>query len=148
MLKLKCPCFGHLMQRADSLEKTLMLGKIEGRRRKEWQRMRWLDTMTQLNGHEFEQTPGDLLDRGSEPTFPVLAGSPFSDSCCSVTQSCSHVPLCNHMDSSMPSFLILHYLPEPAQTHVHWVGDTIQPSHPLLSPSPPALNLSQHQGLF
>ena len=41
-----------------------------------------------------------------------------------------------------------HYLPEFTQTHVHWVGDTIQPSHPLLPPSPPALNLSQHQGLF
>ena len=41
-----------------------------------------------------------------------------------------------------------HQLPEFTQTHVHWVGDAIQPSHPLLSPSPPALNLSQHQGLF
>ena len=41
-----------------------------------------------------------------------------------------------------------YQLPEPTQTHVHWVGDTIQPSHPLSSPSPPAFNLSQHQGLF
>ena len=41
-----------------------------------------------------------------------------------------------------------HQLPESTQTHVHWVGDAIQPSHPLSSPSPPALNLSQHQGLF
>ena len=41
-----------------------------------------------------------------------------------------------------------HQLPEPTQTHVHWVGDAIQPSHPPLSPSPPALNLYQHQGLF
>ena len=46
MLKLKLQCFGHLMQRVDSLEKTLMLGKIEGRRRSEWQRMRWLDGIT------------------------------------------------------------------------------------------------------
>ena len=46
MLKLKLQYFGHLMQRADSLEKTLMLGKIEGRRRREWQRMRWLDGIT------------------------------------------------------------------------------------------------------
>ena len=45
-------------------------------------------------------------------------------------------------------FPILYYLPEFAQTHVHWVSDAIQPSHPLLHPSPPALNLSQHQGLF
>ena len=46
MLKLKLQSFGHLMQRADSLEKTLMLGKIEGRRRRGWQRMRWLDGIT------------------------------------------------------------------------------------------------------
>ena len=49
---------------------------------------------------------------------------------------------------STPGFPLLHQLPELAQTHVHWVGDAIQPSHPLLSPSPPAFNLSQHQGLF
>ena len=52
------------------------------------------------------------------------------------------------MDCSMPGFPVLYHLPELAQTHVHCVGDAIQPSHPLSSPSPPALNLSQHQGLF
>ena len=52
------------------------------------------------------------------------------------------------MDCSTPGFPILHYLLGLTQTHVHWVSDTIQPSHPLLSPSAPALNLSQHQGLF
>ena len=62
-------------------------------------------------------------------------------SCCSV----SHVRLCDPMDCSMPGFPLLHYLPEFAQTHVHWVSDGIQPSHPLLPPSPLALNLSQHQ---
>ena len=51
------------------------------------------------------------------------------------------------MDCSMPGFPVHHQLPELTQTHVHWVGDAIQPSHPLLSPSPPAFNLSQHQGL-
>ena len=56
MLKLKLQYFGYLMQRADSLEKTLMLGKIEGKRRRGRQRMRWLDS---INGHEFEQTLGD-----------------------------------------------------------------------------------------
>ena len=86
MLKLKLQYFGHLMRRAGSLEKTLMLGKIEGRRRKGRQRMRWLH--------------GDHQFLGS------------------------------------------------TQTHVHWVGDAIQPSHPLSSPSPPTSNLSQHQGLF
>ena len=49
------------------------------------------------------------------------------------------------MDCSMPGFPVLHYLPELAQTHVHSVSNIIQPSHPLLSPSPPVLNLSKHQ---
>ena len=55
--------------------------------------------------------------------------------------------LCNPMDCSMSGFPVLHYLPELAQTQIHWVDDAIQPSHPLLSPSPPALNLSQYQGI-
>ena len=50
MLKLKLQCFGHLMRRVDSLEKTLILGGIEGRRRRGQQRMRWLDSMTNLMG--------------------------------------------------------------------------------------------------
>ena len=54
MLKLKLPSFGHLMRRTDSLEKTLMLGKIEGGRRRGRQRMRWLDGITDFDGHEFE----------------------------------------------------------------------------------------------
>ena len=53
-----------------------------------------------------------------------------------------------HMDCSIPGFPVHHQLPELAQTHVHWVGDDIQTSHPLLSLSPPAFNLSRHQGLF
>ena len=52
------------------------------------------------------------------------------------------------MDCSAPGFPACHQLSEIAQTHVHRVGDAIQPPHPLSSPSPPALNLSQHQGLF
>ena len=64
----------------------------------------------------------------------------------SVTQSCP--TLWDPMDCSMPGFPVHHQLPELAQTHVHGVGDTIQPSHPLLSPSPPTFNLSKHQGLF
>ena len=59
MLKLKLQYFGHLMQRADSLEKTLMLEGIEDRMRSGQQRMRWLDSITDHNGHEFEQTLGD-----------------------------------------------------------------------------------------
>ena len=60
----------------------------------------------------------------------------------------SRVQLCNPMNWSMPGFPIHHQLPEPAQTHVHQIGDAIQPFHPLSAPSPPAFNLSQHQGLF
>ena len=58
----------------------------------------------------------------------------------------SYPTLCDPMDCNMPGFSV-HQLPEHAQTHVHCVGDAIQPSHPLSSPSP-AFNLSQHQGLF
>ena len=64
----------------------------------------------------------------------------------SVTQSCP--TLWDPMDCSMPGLPIHHQLPKFTQTHVHWVSDAIQPSHPLSSPSPPAFNLSQHQGLF
>ena len=56
--------------------------------------------------------------------------------------------LCNPMDCSTPGFSVHHQLPELAQTHVHRVGDAIQPFYPLLSPSPPAFSLSQHPGLF
>ena len=60
----------------------------------------------------------------------------------------SCLTLCDPMDRSMPGLPVHHQLLELAQTHVHQVGDAIQPSHLLLPPSPPALNLSQHQGLF
>ena len=72
-----------------------------------------------------------------KPVFPCS---------CSVTKSCPI--LCDSTDCSTPGFPVLHYLPEFAQTHVPGVGDAIQPSHTLSPPSPPALNLSQHQGLF
>ena len=64
----------------------------------------------------------------------------------SVAQLCP--TLCDPMKSSMPGLPVHHQLLESTQTHVHRVGDAIQPSHPLSSPSPPALNLSQHQDLF
>ena len=73
------------------------------------------------------------------PTVPSIQFS-------SVAQPC--VTLCNPMNCSSPGLPVHHQLPEFAQTHVHRVSDAIQPSHPLSSPSPPALNLSQHQGLF
>ena len=64
----------------------------------------------------------------------------------SVPQPCP--TLCNPMNRSTSGLPAHHQLPESTQTHVHWVDDAIQPSHPLSSPSPPAFNLSQHQGLF
>ena len=64
----------------------------------------------------------------------------------SVAQSCP--TLCDPMDCSTPALPVHHQLPELAQTHVHGVGDVIQSSHTLSSPSPPAFNLSQNQGLF
>ena len=64
----------------------------------------------------------------------------------SVTQSC--LTLCDPMDCSTPGLPVHHQLPELTQTHVHRVGDAIQPSHPLSAPSPHAFNLSQHQGIF
>ena len=70
----------------------------------------------------------------------------FKDQFSSVTQLC--LTVCNPMNCSMPGLPVHHQLPESTQTHVHRVGDAIQLSHPLSSPSPPALNLSQHQGLF
>ena len=64
----------------------------------------------------------------------------------SVTHSCP--TLCDPMNHSTRDLPVHHQLPEFTQTHFHWVSDAIQPSHPLLSPSPPAVNLSQLQGLF
>ena len=66
--------------------------------------------------------------------------------CCLVTKPC--LTPCNPVDCSTPGFPVLHYFPEFAQIHVHWVGDAIHPSHPLPPPSPSAFSLSQHQGLF
>ena len=105
-------------------------------------------------------SPEDLPDSGIEPvslTCPALAGGLFNQhhhevlyqpsvQFSSVTQSCP--TLCNPMNRSTPGLPVHHQLQEFTQTHVHRVGDAIQPSHPLSSPSPPAFNLSQHQGLF
>ena len=66
--------------------------------------------------------------------------------CCSATQSC--LTLCDPKDCSKPRFPVLHHLPKLAQTHVHWVSDAIQPSHPLSSPSFSAFNLSPALGSF
>ena len=75
------------------------------------------------------------------PKFPAL--TLFSS-----VQSLSHAQLCDPMDCSTPCLPVHYQLLELAQTHIHWIGDAIQPFHPLSSPCPPAFNLSWHQGLF
>ena len=66
---------------------------------------------------------------------------------CSVTQSCPTLCMSDPMNCSRPGLPVHYQLPEFTQIHVHWVGDATQPSHPLLSPSPPTINLSQNQSL-
>ena len=187
---LKLQYFSHLMQWADSLEKTLMLGKTEGRRRKVLQGARWLDGITTRwtwvwasSGRWWRrEKPGELKSMGSEsrtqlsdwttkngiswnlikiktcafqktpkkwkhqPQNTWIDGDryiPMYSYLSSVAQSCP--TLCDPMNHSTPGLLVHYHLPEFTQTHVHRVGDAIQPPHPLLSPSPPAPNSSQHQ---
>ena len=98
---------------------------------------------TILNGKRLNTFPLRSGGRQRSELSPLLSSSAqFS----SVTQSC--LTLCKPMDCSMPGFPVHHQLLELTQVHVHLVNDAFQPSHPLSSPSPPAFNLSQHQGLF
>ena len=76
----------------------------------------------------------------------LLLGRKGMTNLSSVAQSCP--TLCDPMSCSTPGLPVHHQFPEPTQTHAHRVSDAIQPSYPLSSPSPPALNLSQHQNLF
>ena len=89
-------------------------------------------------------SPGYSLELCIQMGISFLFSFAFQFS--SVIQSC--LTLCDPMNGSTPGLPVHHHLPEFTQTHVHWVGDAIQPSHPLLSPSPPAPNLFQLQGLF
>ena len=97
-----------------------------------------------LNGEKGVQAGLKL----SIQTTRITASSPITSSQISSVQPLCHVQLCDPMDCSTPGFPLHHHLPELAQTHVYSVGDAIQASHPLSSPSPPAFNLPQHQGLF
>ena len=95
-----------------------------------------------IEKHQFFSTQPSL--RSSSDICAWLLEKPSVQSSNSLTSN----SLRSHGPGSMPGFPIHYQLPELTQTHVHQVGDTIQPSHPLLSPSPPTFNLSQHQALF
>ena len=98
--------------------------------------------------HLYHSSMKQATDRSKQRT--VAGSQRHFNSCsvqfCSVAESCP--TLCDPMNCSMPGLPVHHQLPEFAQTHVHPVGDAIQPSHPLSSPSPPAPSPSQLQGLF
>ena len=93
-------------------------------------------------------TAAKVTWRQSQQTAPKtpITWQYWPRSVSSVAQSCP--TLCNPMNCSMPSLPFHRQLLELALTHVHWIGDATQPSHPLSSSSPPTFNLSQHQGLF
>ena len=97
--------------------------------------------------HYQNQSLNDLFKSKSDLTVEYcnLTHSHMQTKCCC---SVNHVQLCDPMDCGTPGFPVLHNFLKFAQTRVYWIGDAIQPSHPLSPPSPPALNLSQHQSLF
>ena len=121
MLKLKLQYFGHLMWRLDSLEKILMLGKIKGQKRRGWQRIKWLDSITNSIDMNLSKLQETVEDRGA--WHAVVHEIPKS-----------RTWLINWTITTL--------------TTRHQGSDDIQPSHPLLAPYSPAFNLSQHQGLF
>ena len=157
MVKLKLQNFGHLMQRADSLEKTLMLGKIEGRRRRGQHRMRcWMASPTQwtwvwasCGSWWWTGKPGMLQPMGSQRVrHDLLTKEQILKYTVIYQLTQSRPTLRDCIDCSTPGFPVHHQIPELAQIHVHQVSDAIQPSCPLPSPSSPAFNPSQLQDLF
>ena len=103
-------------------------------------RMDWLDLLA------VQGTLKGLFQHHSSKYVLSYNKSGYQFSSVQFTQSC--LTLCDPMDCSTPGFPVHHQLLELTQIHVHQLSDAIQPSHPLLSPSPPTFNVSQHQGLF
>ena len=159
---------GFLMWSTNSLEKTLLLDKMEGRRRRGQQRMRWLDGITDsmdtslskfwelVMGREAwcaaihgvtksqkrlsDWTELEMIHFHVRKMYIWLCLGEMSYPVLVITQSC--LTFWDPMNRSMPGLPVHHQLPEFTQTRVHWVGDAIQPSHPLSPPSPPAPNPS------
>ena len=107
-----------------------------------------LHTHTQKQICHLQQNLKTFLPKQIKTTmrYPLTSVRIRSDQIRSVAHSC--LTLCNPMNRSTPGLPVHHQLPEFTETHIHWVGEAIQPSHPRSSPSPPAPNPSQHQSLF
>ena len=113
-----------------------------------WKSLRWIGNSYSLNiWWSFLLKPSGLRLQHVGRFLNIVSTSLFVIGLFnSIAQSC--LTLCNPMNRSTPGLPIHHQLPESTQTHIHRVGNAIQPSHPLSFPSRPAFNLSQHQGLF
>ena len=141
-LKLKLQFFGHLMRRANSLENTLILEKIESRRKRGWQRMRWLDERVewhhQLNGHEFEQTLGDGEGQG------CLA--------CCIPWGCKETQLSNWTTTTICCKIATLEWGQDKVVSVGWREPlflhTKVPTHPFAKPSTTGLNPTRQEAHF